>query len=219
MAFRVFESFDPFDVAVEVAFVRSSGISSFGIEMVDAANERIGIAGTKPRVHVLAVDVGPEDGEVRIIAEFQGERLDGRAAGVHGEIGIITRISGIINEAGDGVVGAWPGPEIIAVPVRIGWAIELATADIVIRVEDVAPGALDPMRIGMSIEGEFLVVVVRVHDGGVGELLDGIDAGGAVCLVLGLGEGWKQQGGKDGNDCDDDEKFDECEGPLLGRAR
>ena len=66
-----------------------------------------------------------------------------------------------------------------------------------------AQGWHGPKRAGVVFDGD-----------GEGEidLAKIIFAGGASGFFFGGGEGWEEKGGKDGNDRDDHEQFDEREG-------
>ena len=57
-------------------------------------------------------------------------------------------------------------------------------------------------------------VVVDIHLDAQAGLLEIIDAGRLLRLLLGLGQGGQQQSRQNGDDGDDDEEFNEGEGPL-----
>jgi hypothetical protein len=66
-------------------------------------------------------------------------------------------------------------------------------------------------ELGGPGSGEKLPVVVGVHQDAHAELMGVTLTGRAQSAVLGLGQCWKQQGGKDGDDGDNHQQFDQSE--------
>ena len=69
-AFDEFAGGGPFDVAVEVTFVRSGGFLAAVVEVIDPAGERVGVARAETGMLEFAVDVAPKDREVRLSLVF-----------------------------------------------------------------------------------------------------------------------------------------------------
>ena len=78
------------------------------------------------------------------------------------------------------------------------------------------------MRIGGVREArgrDTVRIITRVNDQGDSHLLEIVQAGYAGGLVFRIRQSWKQQSGKNGNDRDDHQQFDEGEPAGVTRRR
>ena len=99
---------------------------------------------------------------------------------------------------------------------------DLVVAGVVCEV--VEPGQVCCCAVALDFDQEWLcilamrqggIIVIGIHDVGHGDLLGVVGAGDAARLVASLGQGWQEHGRQDGDDGDDDKKFNQSKS-LFG---
>jgi hypothetical protein len=145
-------------------------------------------------------------------ARFADHRVHGDAAGARA-IGGLGTVAGAFIDFGVGgeVSGEFRFGDIKSVGVVVGSS----------PVEDVVDpvGAVGADLVAAVIVDVAVVMVVRILVPGKVELLDVVEAGDALRFGFGLAEGRQQHAGKNGDDRDNHEKFDQSEGVAVGRRR
>ena len=77
-------------------------------------------------------------------------------------------------------------------------------------IAEVRRDGVEPVRLGWAQHLQHsAIVLVTVVDGAQRDLPEGGFTAGAVCLFLGLGQGRQEQGGKNGDDSNDHQQFDQ----------
>ena len=66
---------------------------------------------------------------------------------------------------------------------------------------------------------EGVLVVLNIHHHAVAELLQVVHAEGLSALGFGLGERGQKKTGKNGDDCDDHQQFDQSEADAIPAVR